>query len=127
EELNLEICSQQLEEGSFQLDGYNDIVVDVKLLIEGKYRELQIRIKQPYQVIIIRHYLIIKLIKVESNLRSYLGHDVEVLKSKKVTEDGDAIHKILTYFDSKHSIRPQKADLNKGVKYLWDQDHIDSR
>lgn len=128
EELDLEICSQQLVDGSFQLDGYNDIAVDVRLLTEDKeYRELQIRIKQPYQVIITGHYLVIKLTKVESNLRSYLGNDVEVLKSKKLTEDGDAIHKILTYFDNQHHIVPQKADLNKGVKHLWDQDHIDSR
>lgn len=128
EELELEICGQQLIDGNLQLDGYHDIVVDVRLLDKEKnYSELQIRIKQPYQVIVNGHYLTIKITKVESNLKSYLGNDVEVLKSKKLTEDGHAIHKILTYFDSQHQVVPQKADLNKGVKYLWDQDHIDSR
>ncbi|OOG19173.1 hypothetical protein BWD42_04285 [Sphingobacterium sp. CZ-UAM] len=128
DELGLEITSQQLVDGVLTLGGYHSIVVEIRILDENRnYQELNLIIKQPYQVIVKGNYIVIKLTKVESNLRAYLGNTVEVLKSKKLSDDSDAINSILTYFDQNHHVRPGKADLNRGVKHLWENDIIDSR
>lgn len=128
EHLGLEIHKQLSELGDLQLDGYHDVYVDIKILKEEKeFDEIQIKVKQPYQVRTIGKYLIIKLTKIESNLKSHFGSDIEVLKSKKITDDGELIHKVLTYFDMYHNVRPSKADLNKGVKHLWENGNLDCR
>lgn len=127
-DLGLEITLQELSNKVVTIRGFHTLNVEVRLLdINRNFSELVIAIKQPYEIIIAGNYIVIKLTKVESNLKAYLGSNLEVLKSKKLTDDYTAINTILTYFDSNHSVRPQRADLNKGVKHLWDLSIIDSR
>ncbi|WP_294346230.1 hypothetical protein [Sphingobacterium sp.] len=127
-DLGLEISYQNYASGKLELYGYQMVVFEAKTYndIEGK-KDIQVKLKQPFKVVIEGGYLIISLTKIEVNLKTYFDEHTSVFDPKKITDDSGAINAILTYFDNKNKIRPQQSDLNKGVKHIWDKDVIDCR
>jgi len=127
QDLGLEILSQITSKGMFTLIGFHKLKYDATIYDETGKRTISVFFKQPVKIVIDNHYLIIEITKVETNLRGYFHKDIDLISSKRVIDDSDAIHQILTYFDCKFSIRPSKADLNKGIKFLWEYDFIDGK
>ncbi|WP_149914266.1 hypothetical protein [Sphingobacterium cavernae] len=126
-ELGIEILSQTTSQGVFSLKGYHKLKYDAVIYEQGLKKTVSIFFKQPIKIIINNAYLILELTKVEINLKTHFSDDIDLISSKKIIDDGDAIHSILTFFDSNFKIRPSKADLNKGIKYLWEKDIIDGK
>jgi len=126
-DLGLEILSQTSANGVFSLIGYHKLKYDAIIYDQTGKKTVSIFFKQPIKIVIDKFYLIIELTKVETNLKAYFTNDIDLVSSKRVIDDTHAIHAILTYFDSQFKIRPSKADINKGIKFLWKNDIIDGK
>jgi len=127
DELQSKILYQDYSNNRLTIIGYNEFSNSVTY-VDGQNVDNQIvEIKQPFKLVIEGNYLIISVTKMESNPKTYFDHEVAIINSTGGKSDSEIIHNILNLFDSEFRVRPLQADLNKGVKELWNTDVIDAK
>jgi len=125
--LGVTILSQNLNQGKFVLYGYHDVFYDVKLFHHNQVADTQLNFKQPFKLTIVDGYMVISITKVDPNIKTFYTSGEVVLSTNRGDFENNLIHNILTYFDTRHRLRPSQADLNRGVKELWETDVIDAK
>lgn len=125
-DLECVILDQNLNNGIFTLKGFHQIKYDVKLF-EDTLIETDLKFIQPFKLTIMEGYIIIAITKMEANIKTFYPTGTLVLNHSKEDIESNLINRILTFFDVNHNVRPQQADLNKGIKELWEADVIDGK
>lgn len=102
------------------------VKVTFKVIVNhgGSINEVDLKFYQPLQIEISSRYLLFRFSVLESKLTPYFPQRANLYSPTKVVDEKSLIDQILTDFATS---APFKADLNKGVKALWDQDIIDSK
>jgi hypothetical protein len=99
-------------------------LVDFRVVLNNPYDELVIKFHQPCVIILSGRHLIIRTTILEKNIGSYFPGNRKVLDVQKEHDEQDTISKTLDYFKN---YDPRICDLNRGIKYLWGIDSIDSK
>lgn len=104
--------------------GLFSVYFDAVIQVNGQYSVQNLEFFQPLMIEIKSNYLIIKFTVLETKLSHYFPANTVVLNSTKKVDEKLIISHLLDKFSN---LNPSKADLNKGIKYLWDNDVIDSK
>ena len=97
----------------------------VTSLRDENITRLQMVFLQPIQIVITPNAIILKLTILERNPNSYLD-DYEVIKHTRETEDDILFQNIANHFRLTFNSEFPSLDINRGVKYLWENDMIDA-
>lgn len=89
--------------------------------ITGRTEILKLNFLQPIRINVSNNSLIVHLTTLERSAGSYLD-GYEILKQTRLLDDEDVIDQLLMNCP----VNLEVLDLNKGIKYLWDNDEIDS-
>jgi hypothetical protein len=99
-------------------------VVDFSVVLSNQFEETVIKFNQPTIVTINNRHRIIKTTILEKNIGTYFDATRRVLDVQKVHDEDETVQKIITYFAN---YNPIICDINRGIKYLWANDRIDSK
>lgn len=88
------------------------------------YLQSELHFLQPLLVRFTGKYLIFQATILEKNIEHYFVNMGKVFVADKLNEEEKFIGEILKYLQQSHTITT--CDLHKGVKYLWDNNVIDS-
>ncbi|WP_239786172.1 hypothetical protein, partial [Tenacibaculum finnmarkense] len=80
--------------------------------------------KQPFVILINKSHIVFYATILEKNMNAQVDKRRSVLKVEKKNDEDVVIESICKYF---RSFSPYCCDLNKGIKFLWNNDVIDSK
>jgi hypothetical protein len=99
-------------------------LVDFRVVLNNPFEEQIIKFHQPCIIILSGRHLIIKTTILEKNIGTYFPGNRKVLDAIKEHGEDETIRGIITYFAN---LNPSVCDLNRGIKFLWANDSIDSK
>ena len=86
---------------------------------------LELHFLQPIQILIKGSQLIIDFTIIEKNVKSYFNENRNAITTRGATHESETLETLIAYFATNFGVAT--TDLNKGVKYLWENDYIDSK
>lgn len=101
-----------------------EVTFEVISLHLGNAAPVKVKFYQPVLIHAIGRYLVIRLTVLESKLTPFFPSNATLFNLTKAVDEKAIIADVLPAFV--HA-SPMKADLNKGVKQLWESDVVDSR
>lgn len=99
-------------------------IIDFNVTISNPLETTMLKFKQPVCIELFDDKMVISFTMLEKNIQSYFPPDRKVYEHEKTLEEDVIIREICTYFGK---LNPKPSDLNKGIKYLWANDIVDSK
>lgn len=90
----------------------------------GAINEVDLEFHQPLMIEATKDYLIFRFTVLESKLAPYFPQNASLYSPTKIVDEKSITSEILANFIASD---PQKADLNKGIKAMWEDNLIDSK
>ena len=91
-----------------------------RVVLGDPLEEVDVSFLWPIQVELHEAHLIVRFIKLQKDVGSYLDRDRIISRGRKNVDE----QKILDVLASEHDLQP--TDIHKGVKTLWDTDFFDA-
>lgn len=98
--------------------------VSFNAVLGNPFQEVILDFYQPFIITIFNRTLIFQMTILEKDIGSYIDPGRVVYNVEKINNEEIIIADILPFFAH---YQPIRADLNRGVKFLWANDRIDSR
>lgn len=99
-------------------------IVDFNVILSQPYEEAIIQFHQPGRIKLTADHLIFQTTMLEKNLKTYFDGNRKVLDVEKQNDEQSTLKEIIDFFEISSTAI---CDINRGVKYLWENDLIDSK
>ncbi|TKC65174.1 hypothetical protein FBD94_01040 [Pedobacter hiemivivus] len=124
QQLGYKIIKQDVTANRLLIFALADVTFQVIVNFGGAINQVDLNFHQPMMIEVTRHYLIIRFTVLESKLTPYFPANAALYSPTKAVDEKSILTPLIALFANN---APEKADLNKGIKKLWDDDSIDSR
>ena len=99
-------------------------IVDFRVILSDPFEEVILKFHQPIQIVLKDTHMICYATILEKNMSSHFTDNRRVLNVEKVNDESFILEQICNHFSI---LNPSPCDLNKGIKYLWANDYVDSK
>ena len=99
--------------------------INYKVTLFDPLAEDDLKFLQPLVIKIKNRILTIHFTKLEKTVSSYYPDNRAASRRSQSNHEAETLNKIISFFNTNFQTLP--LDINKGVKHLWDNDHIDCR
>jgi hypothetical protein len=99
-----------------------DLIYNV--ILQDPLEKTELRFKWPVKVVFEKNYLLIYITLMEQNVKTYYPDNRSAIVSSKDKDEDDIVREICRTL--KIDFDDSAVDLNKGIKFLWDQDLFDA-
>jgi hypothetical protein len=99
--------------------------VKFSVVLSNPVTEEEIHFYQPTCISFSGSYLIIQVTIMEKKIDTYFDPGRKLYEVNKLVDENDNIKEILEYLSNSYMV--EVADLNRGIKLLWENDLIDSK
>lgn len=99
-------------------------IVDFNTVLNNPFEEVGLQFYQPIKIVLSNTHLVFYVTILEKNIGSYVDSSRKVLNVEKVNEELNTLNQVCNHFSH---LNPQLCDINRGVKYLWINDIVDSK